>query len=81
DWVNALNSSRKPIGACSSRKLVSAFPQSSLPDQNGKMLQGHFIVAQFKSSFADLHAAIETVTFEKEGSAWKASGYFLRPDA
>lgn len=81
EWVAALDSSRKPLGACKKRTLASAFPQSTLPDSKGKMLQGQFVIAQFKSSFADLNAALETVTFEKEGGAWKASGYFLRPDS
>jgi hypothetical protein len=81
EWVSALDSSRKPLGTCKKRILASAFPQSTLPDSTGKMLQGQFVIAQFKSSFADLNAALETVTFEKEGSTWKASGYFLRPDS
>jgi Protein of unknown function (DUF4019) len=80
NWVSALDSARKPLGACKNRTLASAFPQSSLPDQDGKMLQGEFVIAQFKSSFDNLNAALETVTFEKEGGVWKASGYFLRPD-
>jgi len=82
NWVAALDSARKPLGACQKRTLASAFPQSSLPDPDGKTLQGEFVIAQFKTSFANLNAALETVTFEKEpGGTWKASGYFLRPDA
>jgi Protein of unknown function (DUF4019) len=44
------------------------------------MLKGEFVIAQFKSSFTNLTAALETVTVEKENGTWKASGYLLRPD-
>lgn len=80
DWVNALASRRKPLGACTKRTLASAMPQDSLPGPSGKMLKGEFVIAQFKSSFTNLTAALETVTVEKENGTWKASGYLLRPD-
>lgn len=81
-WVAALNSARKPLGACLERKLASALPQQSLPNPQGGVLKGEFVVAQFKTSFANLARAMETVTFEKAADGqWKASGYFVRPDA
>ena len=54
-------------------------PQNGLPDPNGKMLKGEFVIAQCQSSFTNLAAALETVTFEKETGTWKASGYFIKP--
>lgn len=79
DWVAALDSARKPAGACTKRTLASVLPQDRLPDSNGKMLKGQFVIAQFQSSFTNLAAALETVTFEKENGTWKASGYFIKP--
>jgi len=79
DWVAALESARKPAGACTKRTLGSVLPQNGLPDPNGKMLKGEFVIAQFQSSFTNLAAALETVTFEKENGTWKASGYFIKP--
>jgi hypothetical protein len=79
DWVAALESARKPAGACTKRTLASVLPQNGLPDPNGKMLKGEFVIAQFQSSFTNLAAALETVTFEKENGTWKASGYFIKP--
>jgi Protein of unknown function (DUF4019) len=79
DWVAGMGRARSPLGACKERRLSSVAPQSEVPDTNGKMLHGEFVVAQFKSSFANLDSAVEMVTFEKEGGVWKASGYILGP--
>lgn len=78
-WVAALESVRKPLGKCTSRKLASAFEQKDIPKPDGTTLKGDFVIAQFESSFENLKFAVETVTFEKQDGAWKASGYFVKP--
>jgi beta-lactamase regulating signal transducer with metallopeptidase domain len=78
-WVAALTSVRSPLGALESRKLASALLQKGIPKPNGQMLEGEFVIAQFDTSFANMKYAIETVTFEKQGDAWKAAGYFIKP--
>jgi len=78
-WVAALEAVRKPLGDCTSRQLASALAQKGLPKPSGEALKGEFVIAQFETSFANLKYAIETVTFEKQDGAWKASGYFVKP--
>jgi beta-lactamase regulating signal transducer with metallopeptidase domain len=80
-WGAAMNQVRKPLGACKSRKLGSALLQDGVPLPDGKILEGLFVIAQFRTSFENLVSAIETVTFEREkDGAWRASGYFIKPD-
>lgn len=79
-WTAALDAARKPAGACQSRKLASAMRQEGVPQPDGKMLAGDFVIAQFHSSFANLASATETVTFERGlDGVWRASGYYIRP--
>lgn len=78
-WVVALTAARTPFGALESRKLASAALQNGVPKPNGQMLPGEFVIAQFETSFANMKYALETVTFEKQGGAWKAAGYFIKP--
>jgi hypothetical protein len=79
-WTAALDQARKPLGACAKRELASALYQTDIPQPGGKPLHGQFVVAQFKTSFANLFAAIETVCFEREtDGAWRAAGYFIKP--
>ncbi len=78
-WVAALEAVRKPLGDSTSRQLASAMEQKDIPTPTGGVLSGDFVIAQFESSFANLKFAIETVTFEKQDGAWKASGYFVKP--
>lgn len=77
-WVQTLNGVRTPLGKCTSRSLLSAFQQTEVPTPKGP-LKGDFVIAQFETSFENLKYAIETVTFEKDGSVWRASGYFIKP--
>lgn len=79
-WTAALDSARKPAGACRSRKLASAMRQEGVPQPDGKMLAGDFVIAQFHTAFANLASATETVTFERgPDGTWRASGYYIRP--
>jgi hypothetical protein len=66
---------RQPLGALVSRQVKSAQPMTELPGAP----DGHYVVMEFESSFANKKAAIETVTFmlEKDGQ-WRSSGYFIK---
>lgn len=76
-WIASAEGVRKPLGKLKSRELRSTALMTNLP--NGT--KGTYVVAQFKSSFANLAAATETVTFEKEtDNQWRAAGYYIRPN-
>ncbi|MEO8206590.1 MAG: M56 family metallopeptidase [Chthoniobacterales bacterium] len=78
-WVDALNKVRKPLGTCLSRKVATQSYQSEVPLPSGT-LKGDFVITQFESSFQNLKAAMETVTFEKEADGtWRVSGYYIKP--
>ena len=80
-WTATANSVRIQLGKCSGRTLASALPQTQVPSPAGPQ-KGHFVVAQFDSSFENLKYAVETVTFEKApDGTWKASGYYIKPKA
>ncbi|MGA2178721.1 MAG: DUF4019 domain-containing protein [Verrucomicrobiota bacterium] len=74
-WTEAMQQVRKPLGPLVSRKVKSAQELTSLPGAP----DGHYIVMQFETSFANKKSAIETVTFmqEKDGK-WKAAGYYIK---
>ncbi|MDE1169629.1 MAG: DUF4019 domain-containing protein [Verrucomicrobium sp.] len=78
DWANALQTARAPYGKCLGRRIASASRQTVVASPTGAQ-QGDFVLAQFHTSFERLPRAIETVTFEKVGDAWKASGYYIKP--
>jgi hypothetical protein len=78
-WVEALNQVRVPLGNVLDRKLASSLYQTDAPF-GGTTIQGPFVIEQFTSSFENLHAAVETVTFEKEADGvWRACGYYIKP--
>ncbi|HEY5792766.1 MAG TPA: M56 family metallopeptidase [Chthoniobacterales bacterium] len=79
-WVAMSRQVREPLGACTKRELVSVLLQNGVPQPGGKSLPGEFAIAQFKTSFANLFSAVETVTFEREADGvWRASGYYIKP--
>ena len=79
-WVTALNGVRTPLGKSLARQLASAAYQTVVPKPGVVMEKGDFVIAQFDSSFENLKYARETVTFEKEADgAWRAAGYFIKP--
>jgi hypothetical protein len=73
-WVDTCGKVRIPLGKILSRKLDSELYQASIPKVDGPV-----VIAQFDSSFENLKFARETVTFEKVGDTWKASGYYIKP--
>lgn len=75
DWVQALNSVRRPLGTVRSRQILSKTYTTQLagaPD-------GEYVVIQFKTIFAGKPSSIELVTpmLEKNGS-WRVSGYYIK---
>ncbi len=80
-WQDALKQVRTPLGKLNHRKFVSALHQTSIPQPNGELLKGEFVVAQFSASYENLASAVETVAFAKESDGtWRAAGYFIRPN-
>jgi tetratricopeptide (TPR) repeat protein len=68
DWVDKSESVRKPLGKLLSRKVEKAEPN------------GSYFVAKFDSSFEELKAASETVTFVLETNGqWRAVAYLIVP--
>jgi len=68
DWVDKSESIRKPLGKLLFRKVEKTEPN------------GPYFVAKFDSSFEELKAATETVTFALETNGqWRAAGYTIVP--
>jgi opacity protein-like surface antigen len=74
-FVQQLTGARKPLGKLISRKVLSKQSLTSIPGGP----DGHYVVIQFDSVFAEKKAAVETVTpmLEKDGK-WRVSGYFIK---
>ena len=74
-WENSMNTFRKPLGDLVSRNLKSAQAMTELPGAP----DGHYVLMQFDTAFANKKSAVETVTFmlEKDGK-WKAAGYYIK---
>ena len=74
-FENSMKTARKPLGKMKSREVKSKDYRKSLPGAP----DGEYVVIQFKSSFENKKAAIETITpmLDKDGK-WKVSGYFIR---
>jgi beta-lactamase regulating signal transducer with metallopeptidase domain len=77
-WVAALNAVRGPLGKCQKRELASAAYQTEIPE-NGKVIKGDFVIAQFDTAYANMKYTVETVTFMKDDGVWKAAGYYVKP--
>jgi len=74
-WSQSLDAARKPLGDLVSRKVMSAQYATSLPGAP----DGEYVVIQFKSSFSNKKAAVETVTPMKDSDGkWRVSGYFIK---
>jgi hypothetical protein len=74
-WQSALDTFRKPLGSLIVRKLQKAQYATTLPGAP----DGHYVVLQFDTSFANKKAAVETVTpMQDQNGKWKVSGYFIK---
>lgn len=74
-WVETMETARKPFGKNISRKLKSASYSTTLPGAP----DGEYVLIQFESSFENKKSAIETITpmMDKDGK-WRVSGYFMK---
>ena len=75
DWSAALKQVRQPLGAVTSRKMVSSEYKRSLPGAP----DGEYVVIRYDTQFEHKAHAVETVVpmRERDGS-WKVSGYFVK---
>ena len=71
--ASAIQGARGPLGAVSSRTLLTETKTNTLPG----LPVGAYEVVQFKTRFAKADA-LETVVLAHEGSLWKVVGYFIR---
>ena len=75
DFTKQMSGTRKPLGALSERTLKQAQERTQLPG----VPDGHYVVAQYTTRFANKAEAIETVIASRapDGS-WHVAGYFIR---
>src|SRR5258708_33282635 len=74
-WTFQASDARDPLGSLISRKLAASRYTTSLPGAP----DGHYVVLQYKSSFANKKSAVETVTPMREADGqWRVSGYYIR---
>lgn len=74
DWIQAVASARRPLGAVQSRELTSATYAETLPGAP----DGEYVVLQFSAAFQNKAAAVETITPMWDGGAWRVSGYYIQ---
>ena len=74
-WLQAMQSTRQPLGASLSRKFISKRYLTSLPGAP----DGEYVVILFAASFQNKQSAVETVTpmLDKDGT-WRVSGYYIK---
>ena len=74
-WLQSMESIRKPLGQNLSREVKSKKYHTSLPGAP----DGEYVVIQFVSSFSNKKSAIETVTpmLDTDGK-WRVSGYYIK---
>lgn len=74
-WVNTMQSMRKPLGKNTSRELKSTQYLTQAPGAP----DGQYVVIQFKAAFENKQSAIETITpmLDEDGN-WRVSGYFMK---
>ena len=74
-WEQSMVAARKPLGKVNSRKLTMAKYMTTLPSAP----DGHYVVIQYETSFANKKSAIETITpMREENGQWRVSGYYIR---
>ncbi len=74
-WSKQIQAVRGPLGALNSRKFKAEQYTTSAPGAP----DGHYLILQFATSFANKANAVETVTpmLDADGQ-WRVSGYFIR---
>ena len=75
DFVKALGTSRKPLGAVESRVLESKEFARSAPGAP----DGQYVILQYQTSFTKKKSATETVTpMLDHDKKWRVSGYYIK---
>jgi hypothetical protein len=74
DWVDEVGAVRGPLGAVTSRTLVSVQHMTSLPDAPN----GVYAVVTDRTGIANKGPATETITMVGENEDWRAVGYVIR---
>ena len=74
-WVQTMESVRKPFGRNLSRDVASKQFRTTLPGAP----DGQYVIIQFDASFEKKASAVETVTamFDQDGQ-WHVSGYYMK---
>lgn len=74
-WIQAMQSGRKPFGKNISRKLLSKSYRIDLPGAP----DGEYVIIQFNASFENKKVTLETITpmLDKDGQ-WRVSGYYMK---
>lgn len=74
-WLQAMQSGRKPFGKTISRELKSKSYRTALPGAP----DGEYVIIQFNASFENKKVALETITpmMDKDGQ-WRVSGYYMK---
>lgn len=73
-WTEKVQPLRQTLGAVSLRTVQNDTRTSVLPG----VPVGDYEVIQFKTSFANNPASVETVALAKDGSEWRVAGYFIK---
>ncbi|HVC19819.1 MAG TPA: DUF4019 domain-containing protein [Vicinamibacterales bacterium] len=74
-WQRAMEQIRAPLGPVARRRPFRTTATTSLPG----VPDGHYVVLQYRTSFAHKASALETVTCVQEADgAWRVAGYFIR---
>ena len=74
-WVNALAQVRTPVGAVVERGLLST---EFLRTFAGATREGDYVIVQYRTSFAKLTGARESLTLEREADGvWRVIGYVI----
>lgn len=75
EFTKSLNAVREPLGQLDGRVVESAVYATELPGAP----DGHYVVIQYKTQFANKKNAVETVTpmLDQDGT-WRVSGYYIK---
>jgi len=75
-WAIALDKVRTPVGAVVDRALLSTEFLRTFP---GATSEGDYVIVQYRTSFAQLTGARESLTLEREADGvWRVIGYVIR---
>ena len=75
-WAKALGQVRTPVGEVVDRALSSTEFLRTFPGAGG---EGDYVILQYRTSFAQLTGARESLTLEREADGvWRVIGYIIR---